>query len=270
MLASLRIMGSGREFGWWTQPPCCRDATSYVHGFLLLKEDHLGDIAGWKLPPDHIPWLDFSESSNIKPPLAPPPSNHSWKEYYKWRGLPMESVAALLLHWPLSVYRLLHVLGLTQATARSDERRHLTVYLLGVEIEVNFLPLFGELALLLPNTDLDLILFGPVVAEIVKKAQAHPGCLAVRPFVYIYKAPKVTGAGTLRIELSRAGPLLDGKNLPMLRQERPDAMVALNADLAMPWYLEQWRPLVLASRALGIPFAVTEHSDINARMNMRI
>jgi hypothetical protein len=137
-LASQGLVGSGREFGYWTKQPCCADKSRYVWGFMLLQNEHLKDGNGWKLPDEQIPWLDFAPGRST-PPKFPPPLEHTWSKYYEWRGLPMESPAALLLHWPLTVYRLLHLLGL--ASAHSSERRHLTVYLLGIEKEVDFLPL---------------------------------------------------------------------------------------------------------------------------------
>ncbi|KAF5384280.1 hypothetical protein D9615_003256 [Tricholomella constricta] len=262
--AAQGLLGSGREFGWWTRIPCCADASRYVWGFLLLEDEHLREDKGWKLPEEHVPWLDFAFGL-ATPPKAPPPAEQSWEMYYAWRGLPLQSPAVLLLHWPLSIYRLLHLLGLT--SKQSTERRHLTVHLLGIEREIDFLPIFGELALLLPNTDLDLVIFGPGVANLLEKATAYPSCLASRPFVYTYRAPKASGAGTIRIELSRAGAFYDGTNISALRREKPDALLALNAGLAT--YAE-WRPVVLASRALGIPFAVTDYSEASLRSDIRL
>ncbi|KAF5384285.1 hypothetical protein D9615_003253 [Tricholomella constricta] len=262
------LLGSGPEFGWWSQIPCCADDSRYVSGFLLLEDEYLREDVGWRLRSDHVPWLDFDLALGIAtPPNAPPPQEHSWKKYYAWRNLPMESVAMLLLQWPLSVYRLLHLLGLASVPLDSNERRHLTVHLLGVEKELDALPVFGELALLLPNTDLDLVLFGPGVSKLTAKAQARPSCIASRPFVYTYKAPKVAGGGTIRIELSRAGIFYDSLNFPALRREKPDALLALNAFFPTN---SEWRAVAFASRALGIPFALTDICETTLRSDVRL
>ncbi|KAG5634363.1 hypothetical protein H0H81_002242 [Sphagnurus paluster] len=255
--AASGLHGSGRAFGWWTRKPCCADSSRYVHGFALLEEDHLNDEEGWLLPADQIPWLDFSSRLAV-PPRGPPPVEHGWSQYYAWRGLPMESPAVLLLHWPLSVYRMLHVLGFTQVPP-SGTRRRLTVHLLGLDRELDFLPVFGELALLLPNIDLDLILFGNGVAKLTQKAAAHPSSLASRPFVYTYKAPKALGAGTLRIELSCGPAFYDGTDLTPLRREPPHALLAFNAGISDD---REWWSMVFASRALEIPFAVTDRGEL--------
>ncbi|KAG6910469.1 hypothetical protein DXG01_010394 [Tephrocybe rancida] len=260
--ASCNLLGSGREFGWWTQEPCCGDKSRYISGFHLLEEEHLSDSAGWILPPAQTPWLDFTFGLG-KPPTSPPPTEHSWSEYYQWRGLPLSSPAALLLHWPLSVYRLLHLLGF--AAQRPPKRRFLTVYLLGIETEVNFLPIFGELALLLPNTDLDLVLFGTGVSTLLAKAVSKPFCLASRPFAYTYKAPEESGGGSIRIELSRCGPYYEASNLSALRREKPDALVALNAGLST---YDEWLQVYFASRALAIPFGVTEYGEVSLSVDI--
>ncbi|GLB39896.1 putative MYND finger [Lyophyllum shimeji] len=264
LLASKSLLGSGREFGWWTRTPCCADRSRYVWGFQLLEEDHLTDDMGWRLRREHLPWLDFA-AGQATPPRVPPPLDHSWSKYYEWRGLPLDSPAALLLHWPLTVYRLLHLLGL--ASAYPQGRRHLTVHLLGVEREIDFVPVFGELALLFPNTDLDLVFFGPGVAKLLEKAHSNHSCLASRPFVYMYKAPKVSGSGTIRIELSRSGAFYDGANMSSLRKQRPDAIIALDAGLcAYP----EWRSVIFASRALAIPFAVTDYNEVSLRGDVKL
>jgi hypothetical protein len=138
--AYLDIIGTGAEFGWWTEQPCCKDKSSYVWGFLLLRDRHLQERAGWKLPDNQIPWLDFALSGS-SPPGEPPSFDHTWAGYYQWRGLPIHSPAVLLLHWPLTVYKLLHSLGLVP-THPPTERRRLTIHLLGIEKELDFLPVF--------------------------------------------------------------------------------------------------------------------------------
>jgi hypothetical protein len=283
--ASLDVIGTGAEFGWWTEQPCCNDRSVYTWGFLLLEDQHIRERAGWKLPDNQIPWLDFALSGS-SPPRNPPSFEHTWAEYYKWRGLPIQSPAALLLHWPLTVYKLLHSLGLVP-TQPPTERRRLTVHLLGIEKELDFLPVFvslcfylsivadicvlrfGELALLLPNTDLDLILFGPGVASLLAKARSKSSwSLASQPFVYTYTAQKVSGSGSIRIALSKAGPywLGDIADIARLRSNKPDAMVALNSGLCS---YQEWTPVVIASCAFAIPFATTDYMEVSLTSNIR-
>ncbi|KAF8963786.1 hypothetical protein BDZ97DRAFT_1904771 [Flammula alnicola] len=132
--------GTGRSFGWWTAELSFHHTHDCHWGLALLEDQHLSDREGWKLPDNQIPWLKFEASGASLRPQAPPSFEHNWASSYKWRGLPAESPACLLLHWPLTVYRLLFILGLV-ATEIPKERRHLLVHLVGIEMEVDFLPM---------------------------------------------------------------------------------------------------------------------------------
>jgi hypothetical protein len=124
-----------------------------------------------------------------------------------------------------------------------------------------FISRFGELALLLPNTDIDLLLFGPKVAELLVKAKRKPSCLASQPFAYTYTS-QVSGGGSIRIALSKAGGYWPGDDAAFarLRLNKPDAMIALNAGLSA---YHEWKPAILTSRALSIPFAVTDYQEVS-------
>lgn len=129
--------------GWWTEAPhdhWHKSTHDIVWGSALLQDEQLDDRKGWMLPDTHIPWLDFATIGASSPPKSPPSFEHTWASYYKWRGLPLESHAALLLHWPMTVYRLLHKLGLA-SSAIPIQRRQLTIHLIGIEKELDFLPM---------------------------------------------------------------------------------------------------------------------------------
>lgn len=135
--ASLNLYGTGLKFGWWTQAPCCNNATSYAWGSELLRSKFLTEKEGWKLPNNQIPWLDFTDGRSA--PENMPGRLSSWMDYYSWRGLPMESPACLLLQWPMSMYRLLDLLQMIPEQPLK-ERRTLIVHYIGVERELDFLP----------------------------------------------------------------------------------------------------------------------------------
>jgi hypothetical protein len=154
----------------------------------------LTEDEGWRLPKELIPSLALHDSDTC--PAFPPTFETNWTSYYQWRGLPMASPAAILLHWPLAVYACLKELGLLQSA--TDLRKKLTVFYVGARVHIaipchlfffTYQPLFrmkfalyrcrynfetssrrtlmppfsfGELALLIPNTDLDLVMFGEV------------------------------------------------------------------------------------------------------------
>lgn len=114
---------------------------------LLHHKRHLTDEQGWKLKPELIPYRDMANlAAERKPSLVTDFKGgvKDWDSWYKWRRLPKESPAALLMSFPLSVYHLLvNTLQVASPTsARPNERRSLTVYLLGAEVELNFIPLY--------------------------------------------------------------------------------------------------------------------------------
>ncbi|TDL19724.1 hypothetical protein BD410DRAFT_751899 [Rickenella mellea] len=256
-LAMRNLLGKGQSYGWWTQEDQARagarvaplfEQTSGGWGSSLLKPAHLGEKDGWKLPIDEIPWLKFDD---VKPPPFPPNFEQNWTSYYGWRGLPLKSPAALLLHWPLTVYRLLYLLGFASPQATADKRRTIVIHYVGAEIELNFLPIFGELTLFFPNTDLELVMFGPRAFELV--TTSRPPSLSAKPYPYLYRAPEKCGSGSIRIRLADSGPFWDAS----CAKTPPDAIVGLNAGMSS---YEPWFTVFAASRALSIPFAVTDYT----------
>lgn len=121
----------------------CAPPAGYMHGYQLLSDQHLDDLSGWKLTPRLVPRLDFSATTKEPPQLASKVDIVDWSSWYEWRGLPKESPAALLMHYPMSVYQLLvHILKVADPKAGSrNDRIPLNVQYLGAEVELNFIPL---------------------------------------------------------------------------------------------------------------------------------
>jgi hypothetical protein len=114
---------------------------------------------------------------------------------------------------------------------------------------------FGELALHLPNTDLDLVMFGKNAAHSVERVQARGLTKSDRPCVFEYTGPASCGSGTVRILLdSDPGYYCPSRE----RSEHPDAIVALNAGLGS--YIS-WQHVILRSAEFDIPFVVTDYSE---------
>jgi len=136
---SKNILRTDAEFGWWMEEPCCKDRSMYTWGFHLLEDHHLHEHYRWKLPDNHIMWLDFGLSGTV-PPKAPAQFEHNWKGYYAWQGLPINSPATLLLQWPLTTFQLLSLLRFVPSPP-PPEGCQLVVYLLSVEKELDFVPM---------------------------------------------------------------------------------------------------------------------------------
>ena len=116
---------------------------------------------------------------------------------------------------------------------------------------------FGELALLFPNTDIDIIAFGQYPYDRAREAKPH--AVAAREYVYEYQAPERCGSGSIRIQFYKASPIWDPLDI-IPRKMIPDVLIGLNAGMAT---YETWHPVFLTSRALSIPFAITEFTRLS-------
>ena len=92
------------------------------------------------------------------PTIETPPKD--WQTYYRSRGLPVDSPLAALLTFPLTVFHVLDRLGLAGSS------RKVSVHVLGPEKELFLLPLFRELAVLMPAASLSIDMSGCVQREI--------------------------------------------------------------------------------------------------------
>jgi hypothetical protein len=89
---------------------------------------------------------------------------------------------------------------------------------------------FSELALLLPCTDITLIVFGKPAFELVKKAhKSRKVSLATRETVWSYTAPGSTGGSSINIKLYSKSEYW---TVDVLEELKPDALIGLNAGLA--------------------------------------
>ncbi|KAK7472199.1 hypothetical protein VKT23_000321 [Stygiomarasmius scandens] len=244
-------------------------AFDHLDGKDLLKAKHLSDEEGWELPSNLIPHRDFT-SADRRPVLVTDFGEvKDWDSWYRWRKLPKDSPAALLIDFPLSVYQLVvNCLRVTNAKKGSPDRRiPVHIQMLGVEVELNYLPLFSELALLLPYHDIKLVMFGYSVHKLFKEARKHPKSLASKCSpttpVFTYKAPAECGSGSIEIFLHGESPTWSPSEHTQTSSPygRPDALVACNAGLAS---YPDWIPVVQAAHVLEIPFGVTEYAEQSA------
>ncbi|XP_027361341.1 zinc finger MYND domain-containing protein 15 isoform X2 [Abrus precatorius] len=126
--------------GMWMHECNCGASASF---------DSLGLNNGWDLPRNLCPcWPDTTVSEKL----------HNWRDYYKWRCIPLDSPVALLLHWPLTIYHAAQLVGLNP-----EVRDKLYIHYLGPEKELLQLAVFGELLALFPGVHVHLELVGPAI-----------------------------------------------------------------------------------------------------------
>ncbi|THH29345.1 hypothetical protein EUX98_g4854 [Antrodiella citrinella] len=245
------------------------DVKTFEHldGKYLLKDQHFGDQEGWKLPPHLIPYRDFA-SADTRPVLVTEFGEpiKDWDSWYRWRKLPLESPAALIMNYPMTLYQFItNCLELTNATKGSPaERIPLNVHMLGVEVELNYLPIFSELALLLPYHNIQLTMFGFSVHKLCLEAREYSTSLAAQSLVdkpvFTYTAPVACGSSTLEIFLRGEAPRWPIQAPPTIP---PDALVACNAGLAS---YSGWAEVIRIAHMLEIPFAVSEYMEQSAEV----
>ncbi|TFY73667.1 hypothetical protein EWM64_g10345 [Hericium alpestre] len=260
--ARLKVLGSGASAGYWSIPGGLQphDYSAATPQGMPRAEGTCLNVELWKLAKvEQVPKLFFDDDAPARPQ---PGQIKDWKSWYAWRGLPLESPAALLMDSPLSVYHLLvDVLKLVPSGGSATQHR-LNVHFIGAEAELNFVPLFSELALLLPNTHIDLTMFGKAAYDLVRMARkTKAGSVAAKDTVWSYTAPKVVGGGSIDVRLHAEG---ENWSRTVVENEvtgevtMPDALIGLNAGLIS---YSTWQEPLMCSHHLDIPFAVTDYCE---------
>lgn len=300
LLAQLNLLGS-IGFGYWSSAPfigesdralkasCLVNGTlaqetrkryrarpaamAYYPGYMLMESCHPTDKIGWHgLPDEQIPWHNFSEieAEDMPPCLPPGQILNNWTEWYAWRGLTPESPVALIMYRVLSLYFMLTD-ALDIRPLRSGERRSLIIHLIGVENELNSVPLLAELALLLPGYDIHFTLFGQSVHKVIRESSKYPDSLAAKKGpIFEYVAPALLGGGSVSVTLWRRGriwrqevvlwdkdPIV--KNINNEGYKAPDIIMALDPGIGA--YTNEYYHVLQACCYAGIPFLSTEVTE---------
>ncbi|KAL2483402.1 zinc ion binding [Forsythia ovata] len=143
---SLLIKHGIHRTGMWMCECSCEGSSTLFNQSRLLE--------GWNLPSALCPCKGLS---------SPIPELTSWKDYYEWRCIPLCSPAALLLHWPLTIYWAIRLATLKSLIpAISNELR---IHYLGPEKELLQLSVFGELCALFPGIRVQMDLVGPAIPQ---------------------------------------------------------------------------------------------------------
>jgi hypothetical protein len=131
----------------------------------------------------------------------------------------------------------------------------LHVVVIGAEIELNQIPLFGELAYLMPDIDLKLTFVSPATKAICDEASTMPKGL-IRRSDHILEC----GNGRVRIKLNSDAELFHDTHT--VNFCIPDAAVGLNAGLAT---YPQWHATMCMLLTYNIPFSFSECAKLSLR-----
>ncbi|KAJ6558213.1 hypothetical protein B0H19DRAFT_1376691 [Mycena capillaripes] len=264
----LGLKGDGAANGYWREPawdlgihdsdaPERMSGKAYIcHGSMFLQPVLPSHVEAWTLPSAQIPHLAF-ENAKLKSQMPALHDNNfvqDWTTYYAWRKLDHKSPVALRMDIVLTVYYLLtKVLGVVNTSQGATKlRRSLNIHFLGAEKELNIIPLFSELALLIPNTDIAMSFFGPACKRLCDLAAQHPASLASKSTVFEYTAPAPLGGSTLRVKVDGRGDIYGAEDI----NDRPDALISENAGL---FAYMTWQITYKYAATAGIPWGVTEY-----------
>ncbi|XP_052163502.1 uncharacterized protein LOC127780612 [Oryza glaberrima] len=194
---------------------------------------------------------------NVSTPLT------SWKDYYRWRSLPLQSPVAVLLHWPLTLYHCVQLSHLQ--TSKYDGQDTLCIHYLGPEKELHQLAVFGELRALFPGVHIYIELVGPAVpksrdGELVTISNyAH--CCDESCFCKSSIGSKDLSCSAVTFKLRKG--LYHERYSDIVKDSKPHLIVAPNAGIAA---YPSWIPTIEIIRKVGIPAIFTDFCEEAAHL----
>ncbi|KAJ3046642.1 hypothetical protein HK097_000670 [Rhizophlyctis rosea] len=229
----------------------------YQPGLMLLGEQFPGDEA-WGLEEGLFPHLPDSDGIKAVPNPLDGTLIASWQQYYEWRNIPPRSIAVMLLHMPLTIYRMVtkfpHLLA--------DTSEPLNIHLLGPERELDIVPLFAELLFLLPHHNINITMIGPTAFKLRQSLRemetAKPALLTKYP-LFTYTHP-TTPSRKINIHIDTTTEFY--QNHPTFTNPSPSThpsiVCALNAGLST---YPTWPEILTHCLTQQIPFACTEYCE---------
>ncbi|XP_064623923.1 zinc finger MYND domain-containing protein 15-like [Lineus longissimus] len=128
------------------------------------------------LPEVQDPWILPVEGSILdseKPEAKLASPLQDWKSYYEWRGLRLDSPVAIILSFPLTLYYVgttLLIQDFPNIKPVAQNPNQCIIHVIGVEKEVDLIPAFFELGILMPDTSIEIHMVG---VELSKKCDGR-------------------------------------------------------------------------------------------------
>jgi hypothetical protein len=250
-LARINLLG-GEAVGFWAVPDVMhvyhaagKDCRGFQNGQMLLKESFPTLAEGWT---STLKKNEYPPSNSPETPVAKK-GLKGWEDYMTWRKLSTTSVAPLLLTNVLTVYQMInHELKLPQ------KQKNISVCLLGVEKELNQIPLFAELAYLLPGVDLKLTMVSSGAEAICQEALSlKEKTLLTKGGDYVLDVSDPKGGGRIRVKINRENEFFH--DVPI--HPSPDAVLALNAGLGS---YPTWEDSIHQILRRGLRFSMSEQT----------
>ncbi|XP_015694633.2 zinc finger MYND domain-containing protein 15 [Oryza brachyantha] len=198
-----------------------------------------------------------------EPETPVPKSLSTWEDYYQWRSLPLHSPAAVLLHWPLTLYHCIQLSRLQ--TSKYDGQDTLRIHYLGPEKELLQLAVFGELRALYPGVRLYIELVGPAVPKSrdgeVINISSYAHCSDESCCCKSSIGPKDLICSSVTFKLRKG--LYHERYSDILKDSKPHLIIAPNAGVAA---YPTWKPTIEIINEVGVPAFFTDFCEEAAHL----
>ncbi|XP_074650829.1 zinc finger MYND domain-containing protein 15-like [Tubulanus polymorphus] len=223
----LRSEGVLHQGYWRREVRICRECPH------VLSAGRARDVPYGALDDDYLEWVLPSESVALESPIGDTSDAplENWASYYKFIGLRLNSPISILLSFPLTLYYIMTSLHRFQDCESVFGKA--VVHVVGAEKEVDILPVFTQLGMLLPRTRFMLAFIGPNIDKKAHGKQFSNG--NVHAVVYSGRYEKF---------------------LRKVDSASPDLVVGFNAGLAA---YRSWGKALVEMAAKKIPAYFTDY-----------
>ncbi|CAL0311932.1 unnamed protein product [Lupinus luteus] len=188
---------------------------------------------------------------------------HSWRDYYKWRHIPLDSPVAVLLHWPLTIFHAAQLVGITALNPEVSDK--LYIHYLGPEKELLQLAIFGELLALFPGVHIHIELVGPAIPpqrdgeniRISKYACCNEdkcACKLASENVNLGTQTSITSALTLKLWRG----FYHDRYRDIVKDSSPHLVIAPNGGIAA---YSSWLPSIELIEKIDVPAVFTDYCE---------
>eukprot|EP01084_Bolivina_argentea_P238483 400639_1 len=184
----------------------------------------------------------------------------NWEQYYKMKQMSLESPFAHWMSYLMTIYHILTKFVHMAPKTECDLAEDIVIHLVGVEVELDLLPLFKELLCLLPGYNFHFYLFGNNQnisdkylngEEIVYKIEDNLNYIRLNIFKCCYEEKSVK------------------KLIKLKGHYFPKVVIGLNAGICAREYIIEWSKVIQYIQKNNLKAAFTDYCNISILINSR-
>jgi hypothetical protein len=229
--------------GLWKRSWGCFGFDHIPYG-MLADFTRLPTQEDWSMPIEQCPkWEPLP--AEISGTVAARPQN--WTEYYNLRDVSLDSPLAMILTFPMTVYRVLTILSQRESHSNILEPgSSICIHLIGAAKELDQAPMFGDLPFLFPGVKIIFCFIGGEIGQGAVR-EAEPNLLGHESLSY----------------WAFSGDYLEFVDQTKGRAPEPTVAIGLNAGLgAYPEWVPTLRHLVMN----GTPAFFTDYCEASCQV----